>query len=365
MARVVAARLQVWAEEAGVLDDNQQGFRKGRSTGDATQMMVRLKEDAEDLEKRREGEVVEEKDVLVARLLDLKKAYPRVNKPALWMLLKKYGLDGNFLRALQNLQETTEYRVRGKAGLSEEWVPKRGFREGCPSSPPLFNIFHQAVMRVARKVRLERAIVTGKTAGVVIKWVPGSSFPSAALWEKTNSEAVEVKVDKSLFADDTTIVGNAEELQEGTDITKEVMGRVEERNNDGKEEELFFGSGDSGQVRMLGSWMGWKEDVDQRLKRGSRTWWKTKKRLNGAKISKTLQARIVEACVESTLLFDCHVRTWRVSEVNRLQKQVDRAYRSVWCRGNEPPLMQMKREGKNMVDVRKELGVISLRWKIE
>ena len=139
--------------------------------------------------------------------------------------------------------------------------------------------------------------------------MPGSSFPSAALWEKKNSEAVEINVDKSLFADDTTIVGNAEELQEGTDIIKEVMGRFEERNNDGKEEELFFGGGDSGQVRMLGSWMGWKEDVDQRLKRGSKTWWKTKKRLNGAKISKTLQARIVEACVESTLLFDCHVRT--------------------------------------------------------
>ena len=116
---------------------------------------------------------------------------------------------------------------------------------------------------------------------------------------------------------------------------------------------------------MLGSWMGWKEDVDQRLKRGSKSWWMTKKRLSGAKISKRLQGRIVEACVESTLLFDCHVRTWRISEINRLQKQVDRAYRSVWSSGNEPPLMQMQREGKNMADVRKDLGVMSVRWKTE
>ena len=178
LARILAARLQVWAEDVGILDDNQQGFRKGRSTGDATQMMVRLKEDAEDLERRRVGEEVDDKDVLVARLLDLKKAYPRVNKPALWKLLERYGLDGNYLRALKDLYETTEYRVRGNAGLSEEWVPERGLREGCPSSPPLFNIFHQAVMRVARKERLRIAEGTGKVVGVVFKWVPGSAFPS-------------------------------------------------------------------------------------------------------------------------------------------------------------------------------------------
>ena len=111
--------------------------------------------------------------------------------------------------------------------------------------------------------------------------------------------------------------------------------------------------------------MGWREDVDQRLKRGNRNWWTTKKRLAGAKISKRLQARIVEASVESTMLFDCHVRTWRQSEIKRMQKQADRAYRSVWSRGTEPPLRQMQREGKNMADVRKELGIMSMRWKIE
>ena len=190
MARVIAARLMAWSEDVGLLDDNQQGFRKGRSTGDATQMMVRLKEDAEDLEARRRGEEAEEKDTLVARLLDLKKAYPRVNKPALWKILEKYGLNGNFLRSLQDLHETTEYKIRGKEGFSEEWVPERGLREGCPSSPPLFNIFHQAVMRLARKKRLERAERSGKTAGVIVKWVPGSCFPSEATWEKQNSEAV-------------------------------------------------------------------------------------------------------------------------------------------------------------------------------
>ena len=44
---------------------------------------------------------------------------------------------------------------------------------------------------------------------------------------------------------------------------------------------------------------------------------------------------------------------------------VDRCYRWVWCRKTMPPLVQMQKEGKNMADVRRELGVRSIRWKIE
>ena len=116
---------------------------------------------------------------------------------------------------------------------------------------------------------------------------------------------------------------------------------------------------------MLGSWMGWKEDVAERIKRGNKAWWITKKRLKGARISKRQQARVVEASVESTMLFDCSVRIWRVGEIKRMQKVVDRAYRYIWSSKNKPPLMQMEEERVNMVDVRRTLGVKSLRMKIE
>ena len=111
--------------------------------------------------------------------------------------------------------------------------------------------------------------------------------------------------------------------------------------------------------------MGCKEDIEERLKRGNKAWWKTRNRLKGAKFSKRLQARVVEASVESSLLFDCQARSLTPGEINRLQKYVDKAYRYIWRRGNEPPLIQMQREQKNMADVRKELGVKSVRWKIE
>jgi len=35
---------------------------------------------------------------------------------------------------------------------------------------------------------------------------------------------------------------------------------------------LNFGEEGSGKIRMLGCWMGWKEDVYERLKRAGKAW---------------------------------------------------------------------------------------------
>ena len=87
LARILAKRTREWAEERKLLDENQAGFRTGRSTADATQIIVRVQEDMADYQKRRtqQPEKAEERPnkVMEARLLDLEKAYPRVNKPCL------------------------------------------------------------------------------------------------------------------------------------------------------------------------------------------------------------------------------------------------------------------------------------------
>ena len=107
--------------------------------------------------RRRRGESEEVGGDPMARLLDLKKAYPRVSKPALWGILERYGLEGNFLRTLQDLHESTTYVVKGRGEDSSGWQLERGLREGCATSPTPFNIYHQVVMRRAEEARKEEA----------------------------------------------------------------------------------------------------------------------------------------------------------------------------------------------------------------
>ena len=53
LGRVIAKRLAWWAEHLGLLDENQAGFRRGRSTAVAAQMMMRVQEDVVDCRRRK------------------------------------------------------------------------------------------------------------------------------------------------------------------------------------------------------------------------------------------------------------------------------------------------------------------------
>jgi hypothetical protein len=365
VARVIAKRLAWWAEHLELFDENQAGFRKGRSTADVVQMMVRMEEDVVDCKRRMQAsdskQRLGEDEWPCARLLDLRKAYPRVNKPALWMLLERYGLKGRCLETVMDLHETTEYKVRGREGMSEAWLPARGLREGCSTSPVLFNVYHQAVMRQAEEQR-ERE--NGRV-GVKWKWIPGGSFAGESSWERGCTEAKSVRITSALFADDTTIVGVKGEIEEGVRVVKNVMSKWEERNNEDKEEVLEFGTEEGSEIRVLGSWVGMEADVRQRIRRAGMLWARVKGWLNGSRMSKRCQGRVVEACVESSMLYDCQARVWYKKDIKRVQKWMDKCYRYVWSDRKGQPLRQMSERGVNMTDVRVRLGVKSVAWKIE
>ena len=52
LRRVIAKRVGRWAEHLKLLDENQAGFRKGRSTADVVQVMQRIQEDVVDCKRR-------------------------------------------------------------------------------------------------------------------------------------------------------------------------------------------------------------------------------------------------------------------------------------------------------------------------
>ena len=104
-------------------------------------------------------------DWVLMSFFDIEKAYPRVCKDGLWTLMERRGAPPAFIRVCKALHEHTAYSVRIFGGESSTWTPDRGLREGCPSSPPLFNIYHDGVME---DFRLRRAVEAKKR-----EWEPG------------------------------------------------------------------------------------------------------------------------------------------------------------------------------------------------
>ena len=120
----------------------------------------------------------------------------------------------------------------------------------------------------------------------------------------------------ALFADDTTIVGMSGELDEGVRVVKSVMDEWKERNNDAKEEVLEFGTEEGGGVRVLGSWVSARADVNNRIRRANGLWWRVESWLKESRLTKRWQGRVVEACLESRLLYDCQLREWYKKDMN-------------------------------------------------
>ena len=48
----------------------------------------------------------------------------------------------------------------------------------------------------------------------------------------------------------------SDEIEEGKEIIEKVMWEFEERSNESKEEKMEFGTKDSEEIRMLGTYMG-------------------------------------------------------------------------------------------------------------
>ena len=158
---------------------------------------------------------------------------------------------------------------------------------------------------------------------------------------------------ESLFADDTTVIGKAREIDEASQVMKESLALFEERTNDAKEERARLRTMEANNIRRLGVYLGRKEDISQRLRRGALIFAKIGKRFPKSRLSKRTQALVLDTCVESTMLFNCNTRPFYKSEVKQLQKAIDMRYGLIWGSGNKEPLREMEEKHVNMWDVRR------------
>ena len=89
---------------------------------------------------------------------------------------------------------------------------------------------------------------------------------------------------KSLFADATTVIGKAHEVDEATQVMEESLALFEERTNNAKKERARLGTMEANNIKMLGVYLGRKEDIAQRLRREALIFAKIRKRFTKSRL---------------------------------------------------------------------------------
>ena len=359
LARVVAVRLSTWAEATNILSEMQFGFRKARGTEDAIHILRRIHEEAQE----RVHETTEE-EAPMAGLMDLRKAYPSTQRDLMWKVLEKKGVraNGTMMRTLKGMHEYTEYCCRIGGEMSEPYRPKRGLREGCPSSPICFNIFHDNSVLHMLDQRKQNA--ENKNLGNMgLKWIwkPKAKLVHQQQVKRRAHAGRERWFTNTLLADDTTLFGTRRELQSGggMDAASSAMRDYEETENVNKREWIELGK--PNEVRFLGAYLDLKVDTDKRVSRGYAAWNCIRQQLKKSSIHPRKQALVLRATVMGTMLYACKSRPWREYEIQRLQSVMDKCYRYVL----KTNLWKMTEEHKNMFNLRKDLKAPRVKREIE
>ena len=80
--------------------------------------------------------------------IDLEKTYDRVNRKALWQVLRMYDMGGKLLNGIKSMYIDSSASVRIKGGISEQFRIDSGARQGCIMSLWLFNIYVDGVRKM-------------------------------------------------------------------------------------------------------------------------------------------------------------------------------------------------------------------------
>ena len=127
---VLNTRLSKWSEENGLVEDEQNGFRKNRSTLEHLSSLTSI------IETRKAAKLS-----TFVGFVNFSKASDRVPRELLWLKLEKMGLDGNMLQALKGIYQQVQCCVRVQGSLTKFFNVGTGLKQGCLLSPMLFNLY--------------------------------------------------------------------------------------------------------------------------------------------------------------------------------------------------------------------------------
>lgn len=182
--------------------------------------------------------------MILLRFFDLEKAYPKkVARHALWKILDIKGCPPLMLKVLKALHNHTASSVRFEGVQSMAFVPERGLREGCPSSPILFNVYHHCSMEVFRARRARKALELQSEPGILWNYkVDGKVGKRRADRTEEGRNTKQRLIGDFAYADDSGIVGEATEVVEAEKLFALTIADFAGKVNAGKTEGLRVSS---------------------------------------------------------------------------------------------------------------------------
>ena len=112
------------------IPESQNGFRSGRSTIDSIFCSKLL------------SFYCREKGVVLFKcFIDLEKAYDKISREILWLILGRLGIPPKMINLIKALHEGAMARVRVDGVLSAYFELINGLKQGSVFGPVLFNIF--------------------------------------------------------------------------------------------------------------------------------------------------------------------------------------------------------------------------------
>jgi exonuclease III len=144
LAKILASRLQLICSRYPLLGPEQSGFITQEECVSQTACLI------ECCQRRK----IRGRTTIIG-FLDLKKAYDLVPHDLLLDRLRESGLGEIFISFISRMYENTTLRVRSGNITGESFRYERGVRQGCPTSPLLFNIFINSLLVKINPVQIE------------------------------------------------------------------------------------------------------------------------------------------------------------------------------------------------------------------
>ena len=153
MSRAIVNRLETYLEP--ILDDNQFGFRRGRST----QQLIFGLRNIQHAARMTNQEVV-------VCFIDLRKAFDSVSRDLLWQALEHVGVPPILVSVIREIHEGQKASFVDFPDYIIDIM--RGVRQGCVKGPCLFSIFMHCVHK----------LVKFRKGGIRIQSVDKSDIPT-------------------------------------------------------------------------------------------------------------------------------------------------------------------------------------------